>query len=61
MRFNVCIAILQKQRSKLTEKQLVNCFDSNKDGIGYSFIQDGQLRTKKFLEFQPFLNDYKKD
>ena len=57
----MCIAILQKKDSPLTSDQLTNCWRSNNDGVGYSFIKDNRLQSKHFLEFYSFENEYKTD
>ena len=57
----MCIAILQSKSQKVTEQEFRNCWNRNNDGVGYSFVKNGQIKTKKFMKLNPFLNAIKSD
>ena len=57
----MCIAILQTENQKVTEQEFRNCWNKNNDGVGYSFVKNGQIKTEKFMKLNPFLNAIKSD
>tara|TARA_R100000808_G_C2151149_1_gene160107 strand:- start:178 stop:1104 length:927 start_codon:yes stop_codon:yes gene_type:complete len=57
----MCLLVLQKENTRLTEKELQNSDDSNPDGIGYSFVKDEKLIIRKFRKFSKFLKGYDRD
>ena len=57
----MCLLVLQKENTRLTEEQLKNSDDANPDGIGYSFVKDERLIVRKFRKFSKFLKGYDRD
>ena len=57
----MCLLVLQKEGSTLTYKELSNSNDANPDGIGYSFVNNDKLITKKFRNFKKFVSGYDTD
>jgi len=57
----MCLLVLQKEGSTLSHKELKNSYKANSDGIGYSFVDNGRLMTKKFRNFKKFVKGYDSD
>ena len=57
----MCLLILQKEEAKIKEKHLKNAYDNNSDGVGYSYIDDGNVTTKKFRKYKKFLKNWNYD
>ena len=57
----MCIAILKKNGHEISKQTLKNCFDSNPDGAGFMFADNGSLFIHKgFMNFDTFYKSYKK-
>ena len=54
----MCIAIVQVEGSVIDKKRLKNCFDSNPDGCGMAWIDDGKIQMFHHMEFEPFYDEY---
>jgi len=54
----MCIAIFQPAGKILTEEQLKNCSDRNKDGQGMAWIENGKLNVFKSMSFEIFKTKY---
>jgi len=64
----MCIAILKPANTlALTDEELSCCRDNNKDGFGYAFVgldtekQENYVVVKTFMEYDKFLESYRKD
>ncbi len=57
----MCLLVLQKENTSLTLEELNNANDANPDGIGYAYVNDGKLITRKFRKYKKFLNGYSRD
>ena len=57
----MCLLIVQKTDSKVSNKNLKNAWESNNDGVGYSFVNDGKIVTKKYMQFNPFKTSFNND
>ena len=57
----MCLLVLQKEGATLSSKELKNSAVANPDGIGYSFVRDKKLLTKKFRSFKKFVRGYDTD
>ena len=57
----MCLLVLQKENTRLTEKELKSSDQANPDGIGYSFVKEEKLMVRKFRKFSKFLKGYDKD
>lgn len=60
----MCLLILQKQNARVTNKQFKNAWDKNNDGVGYSFVKNSKIITKKYLNddgFKAFLKSINHD
>lgn len=57
----MCIAILNKKHSIITDAALTNCFMNNPDGAGFAFINNNKQLTviKGIFNLDTFLNTYK--
>lgn len=53
----MCIAILNTAEA-IDEQTLINCYESNHDGQGLIYAENGQLKIYKTLDFKQFLNTY---
>lgn len=56
----MCIAILKPKDKVLSEDTLRICNEANPDGCGFAYIDNNQVIIKKFLDFERFLEEYKK-
>ncbi len=57
----MCIAIMKKEGSVITADTLWNCWQSNPDGAGFMYAEDGKLHMEKgFMKFKDFLAAYDK-
>ena len=43
----MCLLVLQKENATIKEKYLKNAFDSNDDGVGYSYVDSYRIVTKE--------------
>ena len=43
----MCIAIVKTAGAKITDEQLANCFDNNKDGAGLAYAKNGNVYVVK--------------
>ena len=57
----MCLLILQKKDTKIKDNSLRNAYESNPDGVGYSFVSINKMVTKKFRSYDKFLKEYKAD
>jgi len=57
----MCLLVLQKEGATLSENELKNSAVANPDGIGYSFVRDGKIMTKKFRSLSKFMKGYDTD
>ena len=55
----MCIAILKPKGKKLSKDTLQTCYDNNKDGCGFAFVKDNQVKIFKFNDFEKFYGMYK--
>lgn len=57
----MCIAIVKTKGGTITDEQLKNCFNRNKDGAGFAYPKDGEVVIEKgFFKFDDFLKRYRK-
>lgn len=56
----MCVAIYKPIGLELDRETLKNCFITNPDGCGFSYIEEetGEIRIQKFMELAPFLTAY---
>ena len=55
----MCIAIVTKPNQRLPDEWLANSFNSNPDGGGIAYIQDGQVKIHKgLMEYDKFYEAY---
>lgn len=57
----MCLLIATKKEGKVSNNKLHNAWQSNNDGVGYAFVNNGKIEIKKFMEFKPFKNEYNQD
>ena len=57
----MCLLIGTNEGVQIPKKHLQNAYKCNRDGVGYSFINDGELITKKFRNEKKFLKQYELD
>ena len=58
----MCLLVMQKQNTKIRNENLKNAYDSNPDGVGYSFINSKRkITTKKYRNYDKFLSAYQND
>ena len=57
----MCLLILQKKNTNIEEDSLKNAYQSNPDGVGYSYIGSERIVTKKFRKYKKFLSNYNND
>ena len=57
----MCLLVLQKQNASIKEEYLENAFDSNDDGVGYSYVDENRITTKKFRKYKNFLKNWNND
>ena len=57
----MCLLILQERGSTIEEQSLSNAFQANRDGVGYSYIKEDRMVTKKFRDYKKFLKGYNSD
>lgn len=57
----MCLLVLQKQKAKIKEDYLKNAYEGNSDGVGYSYVDDDKVITKKYRKYNKFLKNWKKD
>ena len=57
----MCLLVLQKKKATIGEDSLENAFDNNPDGVGYSYIENKKVVTKKYRKYKKFLNSWKED
>ena len=50
----MCLLILKSKEGHIKKESLKNAFDSNSDGVGFSFVKNGKITTKKFRKFSKF-------
>lgn len=55
----MCIAIFKPQGKIIDKERLKNCWDSNDDGAGFMYAENGVLYVKKgFMRFDDFYEEY---
>ena len=54
----MCLLVLQNKNATIDESSLKNAYNSNEDGVGYSFVNDGKITTKKFRSYSKFLKQW---
>lgn len=55
----MCIAIVKTKDGKITDEQLMNCFESNPDGAGIAYSHDGKVYVVKgIFDCDKFLEEY---
>tara|TARA_Y100000310_G_scaffold315346_1_gene365770 strand:+ start:529 stop:1416 length:888 start_codon:yes stop_codon:yes gene_type:complete len=57
----MCLLILQEKESKIKDNLLKNAYNVNPDGVGYSYVDNGKLTTKKYRKYNKFLSNWKSD
>ena len=57
----MCLLVLKDKEATIKEKYLKNAYDSNPDGVGYSFPHGDKLITKKFRKYDKFLKNWNYD
>ena len=58
----MCLLVMQEQNTTIEDKNLKNAYDSNPDGVGYSFINsNNKIMTKKYRNYNKFLSAYQND
>ena len=57
----MCLLILKKKDGHIKKESLQTAFNGNRDGVGYSFVRDGGIVTKKFRKFSKFFKQYESD
>lgn len=58
----MCLLVMQEQNTTIKDKNLKNAYDSNPDGVGYSFINsNSKIMTKKYRNYKKFLSAYQSD
>lgn len=57
----MCLLILKKKDGHIKKESLQTAFNGNRDGVGFSFVRDGKLTTKKFRKFSKFFKQYESD
>ena len=58
----MCLLVMQEQNTTIEDKNLKNAYDSNPDGVGYSFINsNNKIMTKKYRDYKKFLSAYQGD
>ena len=58
----MCLLVMQKQNTTIDDQSLRNSYDSNPDGVGYSFINSKEkIITKKYRSYSKFLTAYNSD
>ena len=57
----MCLLILQEKEAKIKDDLLNNAYVGNPDGVGYSYIDNGKLTTKKYRKYNKFLSNWKSD
>ena len=45
----MCLLVMQKQNTKIKNENLKNAYDSNPDGVGYSFINSKRKITTIYI------------
>ena len=52
----MCLLVMQEQNTTIKDENLKNAYDSNPDGVGYSFINSkSRIMTKKYRSYEKFL------
>ena len=58
----MCLLVMQEQNTTIEDENLKNAYDSNPDGVGYSFINsNNKIMTKKYRNYEKFLLAYQGD
>tara|TARA_Y100000401_G_scaffold73348_1_gene59356 strand:- start:23306 stop:24097 length:792 start_codon:yes stop_codon:yes gene_type:complete len=57
----MCLLIITKENSRISNKSIKNAWSRNSDGGGYTFINKGKLETKKYLDLKSFKQSYNND
>ena len=58
----MCLLVMQEQNTTIEDENLRNAYDSNPDGVGYSFINsENRIMTKKYRDYKKFLLAYQGD
>ena len=57
----MCLLILKKKDGHIKKESLKTAFNGNRDGVGFSFVRDGGIVTKKFRKFSKFFRQYESD
>ena len=58
----MCLLVMQEQNTTIEDENLKNAYDSNPDGVGYSFINsNNKIMTKKYRSYEKFLLAYQGD
>ena len=57
----MCLLVVQKPNTKMSNKKISNAWDSNSDGSGYSFSKDGKIITKKYMDLKSFKSNFNSD
>lgn len=56
----MCIAILKPKGVSISKEILETCHKNNKDGMGFSYIDDDKMYIKKFMKFDEFYKEFEK-
>ena len=57
----MCLLILQEKEARIKDDLLKNAYNSNSDGVGYCYVDNGKLTTKKYRKYDKFLSNWKSD
>tara|TARA_R100000808_G_C2150179_1_gene158818 strand:+ start:1728 stop:2543 length:816 start_codon:yes stop_codon:yes gene_type:complete len=57
----MCLLIIQKKNSKVTDEQFKQTWKRNNDGVGYAFVDKGEIQIRKFMKLDPFVKSINKD
>lgn len=56
----MCIVLHKKAGVTLSRQTYLNCFNSNRDGAGFAFAENGKLEVRKgFFDFDQFYDAFK--
>jgi len=58
----MCVAVLKPEKSTIDEKTIRNCWDTNPDGGGFMYVNNGKIIVKKELfDVENFIKKYREN
>lgn len=57
----MCVIAYVPKEKNVSDGDLEKCYEKNSDSIGYMFAHGGKIHIRKFLDFDLFLDSYKKE